>query len=84
VTFGTGNGFVAGQLNINGSPGIYENIGPSYFASWAAFAQYVMPGCGFTVNDLSIIGFSFYTGPGISSQVNIDALAIGKGQNNIP
>jgi hypothetical protein len=81
ASFGSGGGFVVGQVTSNDSTGSFVNITPVQLNSMAQAANSFYPGCNFTVSDLSIGKIYIYSANN-SAITSLDALAIGRGANN--
>lgn len=84
LSFGAGGTFRSNVILVKNVRGYICNIPPHFIASWVAFANQIEPGCNITASDLYIDKI-FFPGPVFGQQVtNVDAVAVGYGQNNTP
>jgi hypothetical protein len=73
VAFEDGTGSVVAAINVNGSSGIVEDITQDAVTSLISASESQAPGCTFTLGDISIVGFGFFSAPGQVASVRIDA-----------
>lgn len=84
VNFGSGGAAVVGRVTLNGVQGSFINIPQSQLDSIVRSTNSSYPGCNFTAKTLYIGKvYLYWDGPlGSSNITTLDAMAIGRGQNN--
>lgn len=84
VRFGAGAGLPSGRTMVEGVEGIYTNVPPSFVEFWVRFANQGEPGCNISVDDLFIDKIYLHQRTLGQFVTELDAVAIGLGQNAFP
>ena len=82
VSFGSSGGFSAGQVTAEGTTGYFVNLTSADISSMLRGANSFWPACNFTADDLSL-GIIYLYAAGNNPITAIDAIAIGRGTNNV-